>query len=383
METSSTIQLFFLIFIIAAVAWTAYYFYFRPQVKTSSTDTAYVRGLKYMAEQDNRRAIEQFKEAVRENSDNIDAYMKLADILREEGLAGNALRIHRDLVMRSDISSEEKNKIEYSLALDYWHKQAYEHAAKYFKKLLDNKEYRTRAIPYIIKIYENNSQYAEAAELIEKSNSAVKEKYKTKHILLKLLQAIQISEEGEGKKSRILFKEAVKLQPDCVLAALYIGHSYIKEERVDDALEVWTKFCTKYPAKSYILFPELEKTYFEQGTFAQIQKLYLNILKTDPENLPIYIALAKIFRKKGDHEAALSLLKDAQSQNLDQNILNQEEVQILFEQNKYKEAAQLAINLIETRDNLQAPGFSCKKCDYVSTEPFIKCPKCGNIDDPN
>jgi len=383
METSINIQLFFILFLVAAAAWSVYYFYFKPQQeKTSSKTAAYIQGLKFMAEMDNRRAIEKFKEAVRENSDNIDAYMKLADILREEGLAGNALRIHRDLVMRSDISGDEKSKVEFSLALDYWHKQSYENALKYFRKLLENKEYRSKVLPYLINIYEQDGKFGDAAELIEKSSSGTKEKYKTKLVLLKVLQAIQITELGEGKKARILFKEALKQKPDCVLSVLYIGQSYISEDRVDDALEVWTNFCQKYPSKANVLFPVLEKTFFEQGNFAQIQKLYNTILKTDPENLPIYIALAKIVRKKGDFEAALTLINDARSQNLSQTILNQEEAHILFEQNKYKEAASLAISLIDDLGGVAQPVFKCKKCDHSAAEPFIQCPKCGNIDEP-
>ena len=383
METSTSIQIFFLLFLVVAAAWVLYYFYFKPhQEKSSTTTAAYIQGLKYLAEQDNRRAIEKFKAAVRENSDNIDAYMKLADILREEGLAGNALRIHRDLVMRSDISDDEKSKIEFSLALDYWHKQSNENALKYFKKLLENKEYRTKTLPYLINIYEKDENFGDAAELIEKSSTAIKEKYKTKLVLLKVLQASKIAKQGEGKKARILFKEALKLKPDCVLSVLYIGQSYISEERVDDALQVWTDFCKNYPSKAYILFPVLEKTYFEQGNFAQIQKLYSDILKTDPENLPIYIALAKIMRKKGDFDTALSLINDARSHNLDQKALNQEEAHILFEQNKYKEAAGLAISIMDDLGGITRPEFKCKKCDYSAAEPFIQCAKCGNIDEP-
>lgn len=383
MEISINFQIFLLIFLVAAAAWTVYYFYFKPQQeKTSSKTAAYIQGLKFMAEQDNRRAIEKFKEAVRENSDNIDAYMKLADILREEGLAGNALRIHRDLVMRSDISADEKSKVEFSLALDYWHKQSYDNALKYFNKLLELKEYSAKVVPYLINIYEREGKFGDAVAMIEKSGSAIKEKFKTKHVLLKVLQASQFIEAGEGKKARLLFKEALKQKPDCVLSVLYIGQSYLKEERIDDALQVWTDFCQTYPSKSHVLFPILEKTFFEQGNFARIQKLYNDILKTDPENLPIYIALAKIMRKKGDFESALSLLNDAHSHNLDPKVLNQEEAHILFEQNKYKDAAGLAISLLDDLDRILHPEFRCKKCDYSAAEPFIQCPKCGNIDEP-
>lgn len=332
-----------------------------------------------MAENDNRRAVEKFKEAVREDSDNIDAYLKLGDILRKEGMLKNAVRIHRDLSLRSHLKEEDKLKIWFSMGLDYWHLKNYEAAETYFKKLVEPNKFRLRAAPYLVKIYERGGRYKEAVRMIEKSGLVKDNTYKNKLVLFKVMEGTAEQEKGEGKAARILYKEALKKKPDCVAAVLYIGESYLKEERMEEALSIWSDFCQAYPQKARVLFPALEKAYFEQGNFNKIQELYETILKADPTNVPACKALSAILRKKGDFETALTLINSCQNGN--EEALADEVIAILFEKGRYKEAAAKAIAAAKENAGQQARIIKCTNCGFRSAEFFIKCPKCGTVDE--
>ncbi len=379
MDSSLSFQIFSILILLTAAAWAFYFFYFKKQEKSAVQSKPYLSALKFMAENDNRRAVEKFKEAVREDSDNIDAYLKLGDILRKEGMLKNATRIHRDLSLRSNLKEEEKLKIWFSMGLDYWQLKNLEAAETYFKKLLDQKKYKLQAAPYLVKIYETNGQYKEAAKIIENTGLAKDEKYQTKLVLLKVLEAGLEQEKSEGKAARMLYKEALKKKPDCVAAVLYIGESYINEERVEEGLNIWSEFCYKYPQKAKVLFPSLEKTYFEQGNFNKIQELYETILKADPNNVAACKALSAILRKKGDFDTALTLISGCQNGN--EEMLNSEIIAILFEKGRYKEAAAKAIATAEKADSGPKQIAKCTACGFTSSELFVKCPQCGTIDE--
>ncbi len=379
MDSSLSFQIFSILIILTAAAWVFYFFYFKKQEKSAAQSKPYLSALKFMAENNNRRAVEKFKEAVREDSDNIDAYLKLGDILRKEGMLKNAARIHRDLSLRSNLKEEDKLKIWFSMGLDYWQLKNLDVAETYFKKLLDQKKYKLQAAPYLVKIYETAGRYKEAAKIIENTGLTKDEKYQTKIVLLKVLEAGLEQEKGEGKAARILYKEALKKKPDCVAAVLYIGESYIKEERVEEALKIWSEFCYKFPPKAKVLFPGLEKTYFEQGNFNKIQELYETILKTDPNNIAACKALSAILRKKGDYDTALTLISDCQ--NGSEESLNGEVISILFEKGRYKEAAARALESVKSADNGPLQMVKCTACGFTSSELFIKCPQCGTIDE--
>jgi len=380
MDSSFYAQLLIVFVIIAAAGAMFYYFYFRGENKKSAENAAYLQALKFMAEKDHRRAIEKFKEAVRLDTTNIDAYIKLGDILREEGLFANAVRVHKDLTLRGNVAKEEQYQIWFSLGLDYWKMQKYESAEKWFAKLQSVPEYMMKIIPYLVKVYDKQEKYDKAFDLLKNSALHREEKYKHRMALYKVLMGLQLREKGQEKDARILFKEAIKLDPAFVAPYLYMGDSYLQEEdRKDDAIKIWTEYCKKYPVKAYLLFPRLEKAWYEKGFFNKIEELYESILKADPNNQYALLALSKILRKKGQYDAALSLLHENSKPEMDDMLLKAEEAHILLEKGEAQQAAELSVDLLDSRLLSQQPLFSCPICGHRQEEPFWKCPECKAV----
>jgi lipopolysaccharide biosynthesis regulator YciM len=366
-----------MLLILGALAF--YYFYYRKKEDKSLPTDAYLLALKYMVENDNRRAVEKLKETVRHDTQNIDAYIKLGDILRMEGLYFNAIRIHKDLTLRGNISEDDMPKIWYSLALDYWHSQKYDKAEIYFKKLLGISEYQEGVVNYLTKIYEKDEEYKKAFAVLINSPSANQKENKRKLALLKVMEGLELVQQNDEKNSRILFKEALKHDPWCAAAYMYLGDSYMREDRRDDAINTWMQFCKKAPKKSSVLFSRLEKAWYEKGQFSKIEELYESILKRDLHNTEALLALSSIYRKKGDYQTALSLVQDGFKQEMDEDALNSEMVRILFEKAQFKEAAKQSLNLIEKFFTPQYHEYICPECGYKSKEPFWKCSKCNAI----
>ena len=378
MDFTYSFQIILIIALVVVAAVFAYYYFFRKEEEKQKERDVYVQALKYLAENDSRRAIEKLKETVRLDTTNVDAYIKLGDLLREQGLVNNAIRIHKDLTLRGTLTQDEQKKIWFSLGKDYWKAGKLESAENYFTKLKSDTEYLPRVIPFLIMIYDKTGKYGQAYDLLKDSGLHKEEKYKHRMALYRTLQGMEKMESGEGKEARVLFKEALKLDPEFVAPYLYMGDSYIKEERQEDAVRVWTDYCQKYPNRSYVLFSRLEKALYEQGYFNKIEELYENILKRDADNVHALIALSQILRKKGEYEAALNLLKENNRPEMDEDLILAEEVKILAEEGKLNVAAKKAIELIDRRITL-GDQYICASCGYQSHEPFWKCPKCGAL----
>ncbi len=377
--TNVNAQFFFIFFILIAAAFSLYYFYFRKKEDDKPAQNSYLLGLKYLTENDNRRAIEQLKEAVRHDSQNIDAYIKLGDILRDEGLNKNAVRIHKDLTLRANIVKEDMDRIYYSLALDHWGANQFDKAAENFKKITGIKEYRPKILPYMVKYYEMNEDYENAFQTLSKSYLSSKPEARKKLALYRVFEGLNLVDKGSEKEARIKFKDALKHDDKCVAAHMYIGDSYLREDRTDDAINIWTEFCKKDPQKADVLFPRLEKAWFEKGQFLKIRQLYETILKSDPDNLHALLALSNIHTKKGDFKTALILIEDSFKQNMNEAILKKEIARIHFEKSQYKESAQKALEVLDETPGFSARLFICPSCGFQSDEPFWKCVKCKNI----
>jgi lipopolysaccharide biosynthesis regulator YciM len=368
-------QIFLGIFISAVVVLLFYYIYYRSKEKKADYRSSYLAALKYMAEGNKRLAIEKFKETVRVNSGNIDAYIKLGDLLRSVGLFQNAIRIHRDLTLRGDLSSEEMHKVWYSLGLDYFEIKKYEQTEIYFGKIFNIAEFRNNVLPKYLWVLEKNKKYDEAITLIKNSVLFKNEEMKKKASLFKVTEGLRLLEKSEYKEARVIFKDALKLYSGCSAAYAFIGDAYMKEGRNDDAIKNWTEFCRSNPGKAYILFPRLEAAWYEKGQFSKIVELYNFILKKDHDNLDALLALSSIYRKKGDYDRALKLLTDNENIDITQTVIQTEIAHIKFDKGQYKDAAQKALGLL----NENYREYVCKECGHSSDEVFWFCPECGAL----
>ena len=67
-----------------------------------------------------RSAYNNFKKIVEMDSENIKAYLKLGQVLRESGNVQKALKIHKGLQIRQNLTSYDLNELHKNLALDYF-----------------------------------------------------------------------------------------------------------------------------------------------------------------------------------------------------------------------------------------------------------------------
>jgi lipopolysaccharide biosynthesis regulator YciM len=351
MQPTISFEVWVIILMFGIILVLAFYFVYARKKVSRDDENSYVNALKFMAEGENRLAIEKFKEAVRQNSSNIDAYIKLGTILRNEGLYKNAIRIHQDLTLRGDLEPKDVIEVKKNLILDYWYLKDYAKTELYLNQLKEDKSQIDWVTPYLVKILEKKEEWQEAIDVLNKSSLVREEKGKFKIACLKVKQGQKLAAKQEEKDARILFKEAIKTDHECAQGYLQLGDSYLREGRTDDAISAWTDLCKKVKDKAQFAFDRLEKAWFEKGHFSKIEELYTSMLQEDEDNLPALIALSEIYRKKGEYDQSLKLLQGAQKRDLQSNLIQSQMAKVHMDKNQYKEAATLALELLSKENH--------------------------------
>ncbi len=372
-----------LILILILVAIGIIYFYMRKFKSTKSDQNHYLEALEAVVDGEYRLAIQKFKEAARQDSNNIFAYLRLGDLLREQGMVNNALKLHKELTFRSNLSPEISRKIKYSILLDYEALGDFDHAISAAKELLEsptNGKIKATALK-LISFLEKKQLWEEALKYSQKYFNSSNKHFQRRNALYHVFIGLELMKEDIGKDARIKFKEALKIDPDCSAAYYYLGISYYNEERLEDAITEWKKLCDKIPSKAYLVFPYLEKAWFELGRFTEAENLYLSILSQDPNNTEAALALLEIYNKKGDYERTLDLLSQM-TDNPDDRF-RVYEIQALFNKGQYKSAASKAMDFFEEKYPIGQLKFVCQECQYTTNEPAWICPQCKSIDSFN
>ncbi len=354
MGSSFVFEFWLFILILAVLSLAVLYLYYSRKRTTEQENHSYLNGLKYLCEGENRLALEKFKQAVRTDSENIDAYIKIGNILRTEGLLTNATRVHKDLTLRGNLSEEDDIRVKQNLALDYLQAKSIDKAEKFLEELKGIKAVYDWVTPHLVQIYEQRSEWRLAFELYEKSALAQTDEGKKKLAGYKVKEGLGLVKAGDEKASRIQFKEALKVNTKCAPAYLALGDSYWREGRTNDAIAAWSELCNKIPDKAHYTFDRLEKAWFEKGQFSKLEQFYINFLIEHEDNLEARIALSEIYRKKGEYADAIKLLQYQHKKEVDLELIKAQQIRVLNDKNQVKEALKLSLDIVEKKiqDNL-------------------------------
>src|SRR4030067_1384707 len=95
----------------------------------------FVEGLMALASGNHKLAYQKFRSVVQQDTENVDAYLMLGDLLRKKGKPEKALQIHRELLIRPTLSEAKKAQVEKSLAEDFLATGQHERAPEGLKEL--------------------------------------------------------------------------------------------------------------------------------------------------------------------------------------------------------------------------------------------------------
>ena len=300
--------LILMVLIFGAISFYFVYdrFFMTPEKKTSAI---YVDALKDLLNGKEEAAFSKLRQVVTEDPNNIDAYLRLGQILREHNKPDRALQVHKNLTLRSDLSQQDKQDILYHLVSDYLALNEMKTAEDALHELISIDSRNLWAYANLLKIQEQSQKWDEAYETAVHLLKLESNKSKKPLARFKYNKADQLLKKREYHKARIIFKEAIGLDPSYVSAYLAIGDSYYEEKRLEDAVNFWNKLIATVPDQAHRAIERLKRTLFELGRFGDIMEICQNILEHSPRNIEARRTLAEFYEKKGDLDQAREYLE--------------------------------------------------------------------------
>src|SRR4030066_876652 len=95
----------------------------------------FVEGLMALASGNHKVAYQKFRSVVQQDTENVDAYLMLGNLLRQRGKAEKALQIHKELTIRPSLTEAKRIQVQKSLADDYLAVGQHDRAAEILEEL--------------------------------------------------------------------------------------------------------------------------------------------------------------------------------------------------------------------------------------------------------
>ena len=266
---------------------------------------------------------------IKNDTSNVKAYLKLGQVLREIGNPERALKIHRSLLIRKDLTTYENIELLRNIALDY----------KYLKKINDS---ITQCLD-ILKIEKKNEwallQLVDLYKSIDDWNSSQKylEIYQkitgnldSRILGLYLIKQGQIEfNKQDFIMARSLFEEGLNMHNELAIAYKLIGDTYSEESEVEyqkskeegnehpteeakellsKALLMWIKYAQHKPMYSNNVMHLIKDSLFALDRYSELEHILKDLVERDSNNISALITLADYYSLQGENEKSINLL---------------------------------------------------------------------------
>ena len=288
------------------VALLIVYSYLKPS-KNKYTNNIYTDALNAMLLADKRKAISLLSTVVKKNSNHIDAYIQLGNLLRDEE-PDRATKIHQMLTVRPNLTKDLKIEILKSLALDFEKINELSKAKNASEKILKIDKSNIWATSFLLSIAEKTEDW-DYAETVAKELLRLKP-FKglvnlSKYTLEKGVKHLKNNELVEAES---LFRKAVSDSPDFGIPYKYLGDIMYSNRDLVKAVEYWEKYMELEPEESSSVFDSIEAALFDLGRYGEVEKFYRKVLDKNPNDVNAGQRLANVLNEKGENKAALALI---------------------------------------------------------------------------
>ena len=254
------------------------------------------------------KAIDEYKKAIQQDPQSSSVYIELANAyLRHRRVrdavqeAENAIRLNTDnvdahkllgTIYLSIIGNEDSNRTPAS--------------SEYLKKAV--REYETicrldgsdsNSLLTLGRLYRYDGQTDKAIASLNKLLELVPS---SENGLSSLAQIY--SDQGNLKEAINVFKKALEANPASPKILAELALTYEQNKDYKNAIETYKK-AMEVDEDSLDLRKGLAQALLEDGQDAQAEKEYLKILEADPDEGSAYLRLGQIYRKRRDYEKAL------------------------------------------------------------------------------
>ena len=275
----------------------------------------YTEALNMLVRGDSQNAIRLLRDVVKQDTNHLDAYLQLGDILRDEGNSQNAIKIHQSLTVRPGLDDKLQIQIHQSLAKDYLSLNEISLAKKEAEMILNIDKKEFWATEFLLDLAEKSHDWAQAAHLIktlDSNNSDI-----TRLARFKVYEGMGKFENDDRKGAEQCFNKAIEIAPNFGLPHLYLGNLFSENRNLVKALEHWEQYALLDLKNGSSIYSKIESALFDLGRFSEVEKFYQRALKNNPRNLDALAKIANVLEEKGERQKALDLVEDALTQHED------------------------------------------------------------------
>jgi lipopolysaccharide biosynthesis regulator YciM len=343
--------------------------------RVSELSTSYFRGLNYLLNEQQDKAIEVFLKLAEINRDTVETHLALGNLFRRRGEVDRAIRVHQHLIARPNLSQEEKTVALLELGEDYMRAGLLDRAETLFADLVAMDALAPSALKHLIGIYQHERDWDKAIQHAQRLQQATGESQSAVIAQFYCELAEQARAQGAREDARVRVADAFSVEPECVRASMIEGHIESSAGRLDAAIRAFERVAElDIDYVPEILSPLLD-CYARAQRMQRAEEFLLGITERYQGVSPV-LALAKMYATTRGEAAAVEFLNRILRQRPSVRAL-----MALIDVNLHTALGEARENFLILRDltHKLVEGkamYRCNKCGFGAKAHHWQCPSC-------
>ncbi len=343
--------------------------------ESSALPRSYFQGLNFLLNEQQDQAIEAFIEVVKVDPQTIELHFALGSLFRRRGEVDRAIRMHLNLVERTDLEESKKQQARFELAQDYLKAGILDRAEAGFHELRGT-HYEKEALDFLLEIYQKEKDWLKAIDISHRLAVLTGEPHsKEAAFFLCELAAGELS--GKQTDTAVAhLEQALSVDRKCVRASVMLGDVEIAAGNIPRAIEIWQRVEQQDAQYLPLVAERLLQAYRKIGEEA----VAILLLKAQLQKYPSLDLMNVVFNavaQREGAEAAYRLVRDELRRNpsllgLDKLL----EAQLLAYNGERRADIELVKNLIHNRTRGLAM-YRCSHCGFKARQFYWHCPACN------
>lgn len=334
----------------------------------------YFKGLNYLLNEQPDKAIEVFLKLAEINTETAETHLALGNLFRRRGEVDKAIRFHRHIISRSNLSDQHRTQALLELGEDYMRAGLLDRAEKLFSELAGDGRYSEVAIRSLLSIYQQEKDWknaiVQARRLEHVSDGDSSFLIAQFHCEL----AAEAVHAGDHENARRHLATARNHHAECTRAYLLEADLDVEQERWAAAAQKYQKACELDPEISVLVVESLSRCFSELAREPDLLD-WLERLVTRGATLAPVLAFAAI-RAESDPASAINfLLEQLQKRPTARGLYQLLELMHRHGHRIDEIDPALLRNLMHRLLDDQ-PRFRCRQCGFSGQTWHWQCPSC-------
>jgi lipopolysaccharide assembly protein B len=342
--------------------------------ESRSVPRSYFKGLNFLLNEQPDKAIEAFIEVVKVDPETVDLHFALGSLFRRRGETERAIRMHRNLLDRSDLAAEQRVQAMSELGHDYLKAGLLDRAEDVFAKLRDSPQ-RLDALKRLLEIFQQEKEWRKAIETARALEADTGQSWQREIAEFYCEMAAVEATHSRPDAALELLEEALKANRKCVRASILAGDLAAAAGQHREAIDHWKRVEGQNPTFLALVAHRLLKSYQAIGDRATGLTLLRGYLSQYPSLDLLDVAFQSTLDGEGP-EAAYRLVRDELRRNptllgLDKLL----EAEILSAPVERRHDLELVRSLVQGQTRRLA-RYRCETCGFRARQFHWQCPAC-------